>query len=393
MVNHISCLVIPPSTVTLFEAHDRHGCTYTHHGDSLLVRTIIDCPVSLWQLGSFLFPDSPTSAWFLTMDEKRKAVQRIKVRRLYHRLYWISHLIVCFQGKSIRCRKQTLQKGAVCIVHISIILSSITFRTGWSRLWPTRRRGYSHHMQLWTMFWIRSSINFRSSSHHSVLLRYRLHSLAAFLGWYKSYRFIPASQLCRVFRTAELGSQSYSLFHTFSACSWSTFCPGTTDLGCCFPFGCLVCTTFWATSTLKELLWPAIVATSYIIPLAWVSQTTAGHTKRITTNAIVLSGTCIGNAAGPFMWKAKYKPRCVKSRRNDLTRHWTFSRNHVPWMIFGICDVSCICLLFTIRVLLSRENKRRDAEPRNDAYDNVFLTKIDQDGKRVEMRISKVCVP
>ena len=43
-------------------------------------------------------------------------------------------------------------------------------------------------------------------------------------------------------------------------------------------------------------------------------------------------------------------------------------------------------------MLLSRENKRRDAEAPNDAYDNVFLTKIDQDGNRVEMRVSKVCV-
>jgi hypothetical protein len=26
----------------------------------------------------FFFPDSPTTAWFLTMDERAKAVQRIK---------------------------------------------------------------------------------------------------------------------------------------------------------------------------------------------------------------------------------------------------------------------------------------------------------------------------
>jgi hypothetical protein len=50
-----------------------------------------------------------------------------------------------------------------------------------------------------------------------------------------------------------------------------------------------------------------------------------------------------------------------------------------------------MCLLFAIRVLLSRENKQRDAEPVDDAYDNVYLTKIDQDGKRVEMKVSKVC--
>jgi ACS family allantoate permease-like MFS transporter len=62
-------------------------------------------------------------------------------------------------------------------------------------------------------------------------------------------------------------------------------------------------------SALKKFLWPAIATAGDVIAIAWVSQTTAGHTKRVTTNAIILSGSCIGNAAGPFMWKAKYKPR------------------------------------------------------------------------------------
>ena len=30
-------------------------------------------------MGSFLLPDSPTNAWFLTEDERAKAVRRIKV--------------------------------------------------------------------------------------------------------------------------------------------------------------------------------------------------------------------------------------------------------------------------------------------------------------------------
>ena len=42
---------------------------------------------------------------------------------------------------------------------------------------------------------------------------------------------------------------------------------------------------------------------------------------------------------------------------------------------------------------MSRENKRRDAEPLDDAYDNVFLTKIDEDGNRVEIKVFKVCGP
>jgi ACS family allantoate permease-like MFS transporter len=62
-------------------------------------------------------------------------------------------------------------------------------------------------------------------------------------------------------------------------------------------------------TALNEPLWPAIATAGYVIAIVWVSQTTAGHTKRVTTNAIMLSGSCIGNAAGPFMWKAKYKPR------------------------------------------------------------------------------------
>ncbi|KAF8259246.1 hypothetical protein EI94DRAFT_1752060 [Lactarius quietus] len=108
------------------------------------------------------------------------------------------------------------------------------------------------------------------------------------------------------------------------------------------------------------LLFSCIATTGHVIAIAWVSQTTAGHTKRITTNAIILSCYCVGNAAGPFMWQAKYKPR-----------------NHVP-------------LLFAVRVLLSRENKRRDAEPLDDTYDNVYLTMMDQDGNREEAKVAKV---
>ena len=53
----------------------------------------------------------------------------------------------------------------------------------------------------------------------------------------------------------------------------------------------------------------AIGTASLVLSIAWVSQTTAGHTKKVTTNAIMLSANCIGNAAGPFMWREKYKPR------------------------------------------------------------------------------------
>ena len=68
------------------------------------------------------------------------------------------------------------------------------------------------------------------------------------------------------------------------------------------------------------------------------------------------------------------------------------SSNHVPWIIIGACVVSCMVLLYSIRVLLARENKRRDAEPRDDSYDDVYVARIDERGNRVEVKVSKVCV-
>ncbi|KAJ4493308.1 MFS general substrate transporter [Lentinula lateritia] len=66
-----------------------------------------------------------------------------------------------------------------------------------------------------------------------------------------------------------------------------------------------------------------IQITAFVMSLAWVSATTAGHTKKVTMNAVMLCGYCIGNAVGPFMWQEKYKPR-----------------NHVPWIVIGVCYAS-----------------------------------------------------
>ena len=49
-------------------------------------------------------------------------------------------------------------------------------------------------------------------------------------------------------------------------------------------------------------------------------------------------------------------------------------------------------LLFSIRVLLERENKRRDAEPRDNSYDDVYVARIDNEGNCFEVKVSKVRV-
>jgi hypothetical protein len=49
-------------------------------------------------------------------------------------------------------------------------------------------------------------------------------------------------------------------------------------------------------------------------------------------------------------------------------------------------------LMISIRVLLAREYKRRDVEPRDDLFDNAHIVRIDEDGNRIEIKVSKVCV-
>ncbi|KAH7880068.1 MFS general substrate transporter [Lentinula edodes] len=112
--------------------------------------------------------------------------------------------------------------------------------------------------------------------------------------------------------------------------------------------------------------------TGFVLSLSWLSSVTAGHTKRITTNAIMLGAYCIGNAAAPFMWQAKYKPR-----------------NHVPWTIIGICYGICMLLLLAIRSYLHRQNRLREVEPYDDQYDNVYIERLNEDGTIDEIKVEK----
>ena len=106
-------------------------------------------------------------------------------------------------------------------------------------------------------------------------------------------------------------------------------------------------------------------------------MSTSGHTKRITVNAVVLIAYSAGNAAGPFIWQGKYKPR-----------------NKVPFAIISACSVASAFALFVIRQYLANQNKKRDDEAaagttREDKYDEVYIT-VMEDGKVVEKKVDRV---
>lgn len=92
--------------------------------------------------------------------------------------------------------------------------------------------------------------------------------------------------------------------------------------------------------------WICIFAIApFAIFLGWVTSITSGHTKRITTNAIVLCAYAIGNAVSQFMWKAQYRPR-----------------NHIPWAVITTTNFCSALALLLLRYLLATDNARRERQ-------------------------------
>lgn len=44
-----------------------------------------------------------------------------------------------------------------------------------------------------------------------------------------------------------------------------------------------------------------------------------------------------------------------------------------------------------LRMMLSKENKKRDMEPTEDSYDDVWLKHVDDDGSVIERKVDRVC--
>ncbi|KAJ7050639.1 MFS general substrate transporter [Mycena amicta] len=268
----------------------------------------------------FLFPDSPTSAWFLTPQERAVAVLRIKVNQtgvenkhfkkeqmieaLLDPKTWLFALFSCLDNipNSLTNQRQ-------------IIVSSF----GFSVLQTTLLGCVDGVVEIVTIF-------------TGVHISARTGSRA----WVAFVYFIPNI----------LGT---ILVNTL---------PWSNKVGLLF--------SVWLTG---------VGTTGFVLSLSWVSSVTAGHTKRVTTNAIMLGAYCIGNSAGPFMWQQQYKPR-----------------NHVPWTIIGVCYACCMLLVLGIRRLLIAENKRRDAaQPTEDLdmYDDVYIERIGADGKVERVKVDK----
>lgn len=82
---------------------------------------------------------------------------------------------------------------------------------------------------------------------------------------------------------------------------------------------------------------------AFVMILSLQIANTAGHTKKVVTNAVLFLGYCTGNIAGPFFYKTDQSP--------------TYSLGIWSMIVSHLLEV---CIISTLWFLLSNENKRRD---------------------------------
>lgn len=82
---------------------------------------------------------------------------------------------------------------------------------------------------------------------------------------------------------------------------------------------------------------------AFVLILSLSTGNTAGHTKKVVTNALLFLGYCVGNIAGPFFYKTEQAP--------------TYELG--IWSMI-VTLLLYVVLVLVLRTMLSMENKRRD---------------------------------
>jgi hypothetical protein len=111
----------------------------------------------------------------------------------------------------------------------------------------------------------------------------------------------------------------------------------------------------------------------FVMVLALCSINTAGHTKKMTTNAIFFVGYCIGQMLCTQFWKVQYRPR-----------------NTVPWAIQLSSYVFDIGVIYALRLYFQYLNRKRDAEKlaSGKEYEEYgYVEHVNEDGSVVKMKV------
>ncbi|KAF7341599.1 MFS general substrate transporter [Mycena sanguinolenta] len=289
----------------------------------------------------FFFPDSPTTAWFLTPEERVKAVLRIKQNQ------------TGVENKHFKKEQ---------------LIEALTDPKTW--LFAL----YAVFTQIPNSFQRRTSL---SNQKPLIVNSFGFTVLQTTLLTCVDGVISIATVGIGVNVAAWTGQRGFTAF------AWK--CPDV--LG-----GILIQTLPWSNKVgLLFSLWVAgLGSTAFVIVIAWLGSVTAGHTKRITTNTIMLMAYVMRRKRDRARHvEGMYPPAYLASRCSPLPQDKYKPRNRVPWIVCIVSFVVCMALLLIIRGYLAAENRRRDAESPSQAYDNVYIEHLSWDGKLEKVKVDK----
>uniref|UniRef100_A0A060TD86 ARAD1B22616p n=1 Tax=Blastobotrys adeninivorans TaxID=409370 RepID=A0A060TD86_BLAAD len=126
-----------------------------------------------------------------------------------------------------------------------------------------------------------------------------------------------------------------------------------------------VCLLGFASNTYAQLVGVWLFGASpvpYICLLSNIASNTAGHTKKVTSNAIFLIGYCVGNMIGPQTFIDKQAPKYVGAKVSMV-----------------VCSAAQILALVALMGYYMIENKRRDRRDEHlDMEDSEFADLTDR---------------
>lgn len=102
---------------------------------------------------------------------------------------------------------------------------------------------------------------------------------------------------------------------------------------------------------------------------AWVAANFAGHTKKVTMNAVLLISFCLGNIIGPLTFRDRDAPEYLPAK-----------------IAIIVADVFSIIVIIILRFYYVWENKRRDRLAASHQENIEFLDLTDKEN--MEFRYS-----
>jgi len=107
------------------------------------------------------------------------------------------------------------------------------------------------------------------------------------------------------------------------------------------------------------------IGSSLPLLYSWVAANIAGHTKKVTMNAILLISFCLGNIIGPLTFRQEDAPDFIPAK-----------------IVIVVTCVVAAGLALLLRMYYMWENKRRDKKGVERVPDSEFLDLTDRENKR-----------